>query len=103
MVQKPNYFKNIIENIEKYDIVLLPYENEQNVTIKDCLHNYKIKNRELNNIAVVIGPEGGFSQSEIDMIKQHNNIFIVSLGNRILRTETAGLATLAMLSYEFEL
>ena len=95
-------FKNIIENISKYDIVLLPYENEKSVTIKDVLINLKKCNTNISNIAVIIGPEGGFSENEINTLSEIENVHIVTLGPRILRTETAGLATLSMLVYEFE-
>ena len=96
-VLAPIYFKNIIENIEKYDIVLLLYENEHSVTLKDV-----IKGNSFKSMAIIIGPEGGFSESEIDLLSKCSNVKVVTLGNRILRTETAGIATLAMISYEVE-
>ena len=96
-------FKNIIENISKYDIVLLPYENEKSATIKDSLMKIKEKNNNIKEIAIIIGPEGGFSENEIGLVNKFENVHTVTLGPRILRTETAGLATLAMLIYEFEL
>ena len=95
-------FKFIIENIEKYDIVLLPYENEEEVSIKESLHNIKNGNN-IKNIAIIIGPEGGFSNDEVRALSECSNVQIVSLGKRILRTETAGIVTIAMLLYEFEL
>lgn len=96
-------FKNIIENISKYDIVLLPYENEKSVTMRVALNKIKANNNKIEKIAVIIGPEGGFSDEEINMIMKYENVYIVSLGPRILRTETAGLTALAMITYEFEL
>ena len=95
--------KNIIENISKYDIVLLPYENEKSATIKDVIGDLKSNKEEFKNIAVIIGPEGGFSENEISTLSKYENVNIVTLGPRILRTETAGIVTLAMLVYEFEL
>ena len=95
--------KNIIENISKYDIVLLPYENEKSATIKDTLKSLLDRKVLVNDIAVIIGPEGGFSDEEVSTLNKFENVHTVTLGPRILRTETAGLATLAMLIYEFEL
>lgn len=95
-------FKNSIENISKYDIVLLPYENEKSVTIKEVLKKAK-KSKAIKEIAVMIGPEGGFSEEEINILNKLKNVHTVTLGPRILRTETAGLVTLAMILYEFEL
>ena len=69
-------------------------------------HVYKngsINNINVNNIAIIIGPEGGFSEEEVNTLSEYKNVYTVTLGPRILRTETAGLATLAMLMYEFEL
>ena len=51
----------------------------------------------------MIGPEGGFSEKDIETLEKAPNVVKVSLGKRILRTETAGLATVAMLLYEYEL
>lgn len=102
-ILRPNNFKNIIENIGKYDIVLLLYENEHSVTIKKVLEDYKDKVEDPLNIAIVIGPEGGLSEAEVETLSEFDNVKVVTLGNRILRTETAGMTAIAMLSYEFEL
>ena len=59
------------------------------------------KNRNIKNIAVVIGPEGGFSDKDLALLNT-DNVHSVTLGPRILRTETAGIAVLSMLLYEFE-
>ena len=53
------------------------------------------------NIAIVIGPEGGISENEITLLGEKKARF-VSLGKRILRTETAGMAALAMLVYRLD-
>ena len=102
-VQEPINFKNIIENISKYDIVLLLYENEKSVTMKEVVEEAIQKNSKLQNIAVIIGPEGGFSKQEVNILSRVENVQVVTVGNRILRTETAGIAVLAMLVYALEL
>lgn len=98
IVQKPTKLKNLIEIISKYDIVLLPYECEKEVTIKSALKNI---NKTCKNVAIIIGPEGGFSEDEINLLNS-DNVMKVTLGPRILRTETAGLATLAIVLYELQ-
>ena len=62
-------------------------------------------NGKAPKIAVLIGPEGGFSEKEIEKLKEtpDGTVQLVSLGKTILRTETAGLAALAMIIYEMEL
>lgn len=86
--------KEVVEKIKDYDAFLVAYEAEDGLT----LSNFLISNKpNLNNIAIMIGAEGGFSEKEIEMLKS-NGAKIVSLGNRILRTETASIvcAGLAM-------
>ena len=55
-----------------------------------------------DTIAVFIGPEGGYAAAEVDLARE-NGIKAVTLGPRILRTETAGPAVLAMIMYEMEM
>lgn len=87
-------FKELINRISDNGVTIVPYENEGKRGLKDLLKN--INSKVIN---IVIGPEGGFEESEIDdLIKSKANI--VSLGPRILRTETAGFTTLAIILYE---
>lgn len=99
-VQNATNLKNIIENLSKYDIVIVPFECEKDKSLKVALK--EIKN-EHQSIAIVIGPEGGFSDKDIGILDKLSNVVKVSLGKRILRTETAGIVTLAMILYEYEL
>lgn len=92
--------ENVVENLSKYDIVIVPYECEKNHTLKAEL---KKMNKKVESIAVVIGPEGGFSENDIKILEKCDKVREVSLGKRILRTETAGIATMAMILYEYEL
>ena len=94
-------FKNIFENLQEYDIVLVAYENERYNNLKNVLKNIKKAEKSLN-IAVLIGPEGGIDNSEIELIKQNKNINIITLGKRILRTETAPLVVSSNILYELE-
>lgn len=99
-VEKIVNLENFVENLSKYDIVIVPYECEDEYTLKMALNETK---HNVKNIAIVIGPEGGFSEKDIEILRTYSNVKEVSLGKRILRTETAGIATLSMLVYEFEL
>lgn len=93
-----NNFKNIFENLKEYDIVLVAYENEQTNNIKEVLQNY---NNGPYKIAIIIGPEGGLDVAEVNEIIKHGGKS-VSLGKRILRTETAPLVMSAFILYELE-
>ena len=61
----------------------------------------KIKQLQNLKMAILIGPEGGIDKSEIELLKE-NGAKIVTLGNRILRTETVALSMLSIMMYEFE-
>ena len=80
-----------------FDLVLIPYENEGDVTLKNVLRGAPAP----KSIAVIIGPEGGFEPSEVERVIGMGGR-AVSLGRRILRTETAGMAALAQIMYELE-
>lgn len=92
-------FKNIFKKVEKYDIVLVAYENEKTTTLKKVLN--KLKSNKPLKIAVIIGPEGGIDDDEIELCNI-NNVNCISLGNRILRTETASIVVASNILYELE-
>ena len=91
--------KDLPDMLKGFDLVLFPYENETGRTIKDSLRELKDKPA---TVAVIIGPEGGFSDKEADSLKACG-ADCVSLGKTILRTETAGMTALSMVMYELEL
>ena len=77
---------------------LIPYEMAEGMkTLKEAAE--KASTQEV--ISVFIGPEGGFEEAEVEYAKE-NGVVPVSLGKRILRTETAGFTTLSILMYEIE-
>lgn len=92
-------FEEMVGKLCSYDLVLFPYEDEDERTIKDILRNVTEKPKTL---AIIIGPEGGFAQKEATAVIEQGGKS-VTLGKTILRTETAGPATLAMVMYELEL
>lgn len=89
-------FEKAIEKAKCDDLTIIPYEKEQNNNLKTVVKNFKGK-----SISIFIGPEGGFSEKEIDFAIK-NNVMPITLGKRILRTETAGFVTTAILLYELE-
>ena len=91
---------DICNKIGDYDLVMLAYELEENNYIKTEL--LKIKNTKENyKIAIVIGPEGGIDDKEAERLKEAG-AKIVSLGKRILRTETVALQVSSIVMYELE-
>lgn len=91
----PMTLDEAIEEMKKEDLAVAFYECENNRTLKQILTEKK----EIKTVGFIIGPEGGFDPAEID--KLHNaGIRTAGLGKRILRTETAGEAVLAMIMYE---
>lgn len=95
-------FKNLFQNLSKYDIVIIAYEKEKTHTLKSVLQSLG-KNKNELKIAVVIGPEGGIAEEEIEELKHGaTKVEIVTLGKRILRTETAPLVVASNILYELE-
>ena len=94
-------FKNIYKVLENYDIVLLAYENEKKNSLKKAIEDLKKLKKNNYRIAILIGPEGGISPEEIEELSIYN-LQIVSLGKRILRTETAPIAMISNIIYELE-
>ena len=92
--------KNVCDLISEYDIVLLAYEEELQNYIKNELLKIKSANEKIK-IAVVIGPEGGIDSEEADALK-NSGAKVVSLGKRILRTETVALQVASIIMYELE-
>lgn len=94
-----------VEDITKlkneYASIIVCYENEkENYIKKELLKLKELDNPEMR-IAIVIGPEGGLEEKDVEYLKQ-NGAVIVTLGNRILRTETVALNLLSIIMYELE-
>ena len=92
-------FKEAVELCEGLDVRLIPYEDEKGLTATcEAIVSF-IPGR---SIGVFIGPEGGFDQLEVSMAKRHG-IVPISLGKRILRTETAAIAILSLIMIRLEI
>jgi 16S rRNA (uracil1498-N3)-methyltransferase len=87
------------------DMVLVPYESAEGMDhsrsviaeVKKLCETMPKK----PTVAVFIGPEGGFAQEEIDLLTDKGGR-IISLGRRILRTETAGPAVMSILGFALD-
>ena len=88
-------FSEVIRNSGGYDGKLLAALSDKAIKLKDALKNYKG-----TRILIAIGPEGDFTPEEVDAASTAG-FKIVSLGRRILKSDTAGLAILAMINYEY--
>lgn len=93
--------KDICDLSEEYDVLLLAYEEEKDNTIKNELEKLKDKSNQELKIGIIIGPEGGIDKEEVDKLKS-SGAKIITLGKRILRTETVALNVLSVIMYELE-
>lgn len=96
IVDRVMTFKEAINEAISLDSAIIPYEKEKENSLKTFAKGFKGK-----SIGIFIGPEGGFSNDEVDFAIS-NGVKSVTLGKRILRTETAGLVTSVILLYELE-
>jgi 16S rRNA (uracil1498-N3)-methyltransferase len=97
-VSQPASFREALEMAKEMDMLLIPYEEA---------HNMEITRKVLSEIkhdmtiGIFIGPEGGFSQEEVELATEYG-AKAITLGKRILRTETAGMALMSVIMYLME-
>ena len=97
-VAMPLSYKEALKMAEELDITLLPYELAGGMeATREVIRQIKSG----QSVGIFIGPEGGFAEEEIALAKE-NGITPITLGKRILRTETAGMTTTAILLYELD-
>ena len=99
-VEMPIDINNLCEKIKDFDAVILAYEEEKENTLKNELK--KLDETKNLKIGVIIGPEGGIDKTEIEKLA-NAGAKVVTLGKRILRTETASISIMSNIVYEFEL
>ncbi len=97
-VGRPVSYQEALAAAAELDVVLIPYENERGMAATREAIEAIVPGQ---SIGILIGPEGGFSDGEIALARERD-MKLISLGGRILRTETAGLATLSVLMYHLE-
>ena len=91
-------FREALRQAGEFDVCLIPYENEEGIqNTRKVLSSIKSG----QSVAVLIGPEGGFEPEEVREAEEAGFV-PVTLGHRILRTETAGMAVLSILMYLLE-
>ena len=86
--------------IKEFDAVILAYEEEKKNTLKNELK--KLDGTKDLKIGIIIGPEGGMDKTEVEKLAKAG-AKVVTLGKRILRTETASISIMSNIVYEFEL
>lgn len=98
-VSEPISFEDALTDMKALDLVIVPYENAENFGIKTLFNDENIDISKIKTVGILVGPEGGFELSEINKLKE-NGAYIVTLGSRILRTETAGFVATSLVQYE---
>lgn len=94
-IQEPKKLKDV--DFSQYDLAIVPYECEEDSSLRNILNGLKEKPKK---IVYIIGPEGGFDLEEIEFLKE-KGVKPVSLGKRILRAETASIIVGGVLVNEF--
>ena len=95
-------YKEAIRIAKSFDTILLPYEEAEGIEASRSLLEDICKNHKKGQtIGIFIGPEGGFTKEEVQMAEEAG-ANVITLGNRILRTETAGMMLLSVLSFLME-
>ena len=92
-------WEDVLAGMGKNTTALLPWEMENTTSLKKALIDCENLDSVID-LYVFIGPEGGFTAAEVSLACSHG-VRPVTLGPRILRTETAGLAVLTMILYQF--
>jgi len=99
-----------LSDISQDTLAIMPWEEEHSLTLHDALNSFEHVGatlavarsvERLSTIVLFIGPEGGFMGEEVALAQKHG-VQVVTLGTRILRAETAAIATVANVMYEFE-
>lgn len=97
-VYKPMRYAQAVSFAEELDVLLLLYENARGMAAtKEAIEAIQSG----MSVGVFIGPEGGFAPEEAELAR-NSGMQLISLGRRILRTETAGLTVLSILMYHLE-
>lgn len=86
-------FEDALELMKRHEQLIVCWEEERQVSLCQVLES------DAKDIGIVIGSEGGFDAEEVDQIREMGGV-IVTLGRRIMRTETAGMAVLSAIFYD---
>ena len=100
-VEMVKSLKEVKDKIQDYDLFLVAFEEEKDNTLKNELVQLKEK-QDMFKIACLVGPEGGLTREEVEFLKD-NGAKVITLGNRILRTETVAMYIASTVMYELEM
>ena len=90
-VKMPRKLAAMKDELNALDVLIVPWEDARDGSIADCLASFKAKERV--SIGILIGPEGGIAPEEAEWLTHEAGAKLVTLGPRILRTETAAIAS----------
>lgn len=96
-IEEPIDFKELLHRLKTMDLIIVPYENAENYGVRALVNS--LGEKKVKAVAIIIGPEGGFEEEEIQTLSKEG-AHIVTLGPRILRTETAGFVSTSIIQYE---
>lgn len=98
-LEDPLLLPQALSQVETFDRALIPWEGEQTQNLRDALSLLPRASQSDPEVAIFIGPEGGFTDEEITLARQYG-IVPVTLGPRILRAETAALSAALLTLHE---
>ena len=90
------YFDKLLNSAVNYNLVIMPCLSDRCVNLKFALS----KTNKPDKVLAIIGPEGGFTEDEIDRASK-KGVVLVSLGQSVLKSETAAITILSILNYEY--
>jgi 16S rRNA (uracil1498-N3)-methyltransferase len=106
-IQKPILVQDLLAKIKGYDLALIacqsrmdPFGTKRSIHLSQIKEIFEVKKR-LKKILLLVGPESGFTQGELDLALK-SGVIPVSLGPRRLRSETAGIVFSSLVLYELE-
>jgi 16S rRNA (uracil1498-N3)-methyltransferase len=89
-------YEDVITALDEYDLALFAHLSGATISVKEALSGFRS-----GKVIVFIGPEGDFTPGEVKMAENKGNCKYISLGRRVLKSDTAGLFVLSVLNYEF--
>lgn len=94
-IEKPIEFSDLLDKLNDYDLIVFPYEKETKNGLRQILQGKE----KAKNVAIIIGPEGGFAEEEAAALSKIT--MPISLGKRILRADTACISALSIVMFAF--
>lgn len=90
-------FTELLEMAREFPLAIVAWEEESALSMREALHSHS----DVDSVLLVIGPEGGLTEREVEMAKSAGAVS-VSMGSRVLRTDTAAIAACGIVMYELE-